>query len=67
MEIALIIILSLNLVVQVYQILKPKSTKSVVAQQKTELSEEEKIKQENIKKSFDNLMNYDYSQALRRK
>ena len=67
MEIALIIILSLNLVVQVYQILKHKSTKSVVTQQKTELSEEEKIKQENIKKSFDNLMNYDYSQALRRK
>lgn len=67
MEIALIIILSLNLVVQVYQILKPKSAKSVVAQQKNELSEEEKTKQENIKKSFDNLMNYDYSQALRRK
>lgn len=67
MEIALIIILSLNLVVQVYQILKSKSTKSVVIQQKSELSEEEKIKQENIKRSFDNLMNYDYSQALRRK
>lgn len=67
MEIALIIILSLNLVVQVYQILKPKSTKSVVTQQKRELSEEEKTKQENIKRSFDNLMNYDYSQALRRK
>lgn len=67
MEIALIIILSLNLAVQVYQILKSKSTKSVVIQQKNELSEEEKIKQENIKKSFDNLMNYDYSQALRRK
>ena len=67
MEIALIIILSLNLVVQVYQILKSKSTKSVVIQQKSELSEEEKIRQENIKRSFDNLMNYDYSQALKRK
>ncbi len=67
MEIALIIILSLNLVVQVYQILNRKSTKSVTIQQKNELSEEEKTKQENIKRSFDNLMNYDYSQALRRK
>lgn len=33
---------------------------------KIELSEDDKKKQEKIKKSFDNLMNYDYDKALKK-
>ncbi len=31
----------------------------------TKLTEEQKKKQEELRKNFDNLMNYDYSQALK--
>lgn len=42
-----------------------KQADEVLETKRPELSEEEKEKQEKLRKNFDNLMKYDYNQALK--
>lgn len=47
---------------KLYRELKPKEEKKV---EKPKLSKEQKKKQEELRKHFENLMGYDYDEALR--
>jgi hypothetical protein len=72
MEILTIILLLVLIAMDVFLFIKlqscePKQMKAQPLPPKPKLTREEKDKQEQIKKSFENLMNYDEKAARRRK
>lgn len=70
MEILMIILLVILLAMDVYLLIKVEFKREQMTAKpliKQKLTKEEKDKQEQIKKSFENLMNYDETTARRRK
>lgn len=69
MEILIIILLIVLIGFDIYAVLeiKKRSVIKEASKIKPRLTKEEKDKQEQIKKSFENLMNYDETTARRRK
>lgn len=70
MEILIIILLVILLAMDVYLLIKVEFKREQMTAKpliKQKLTKEEKDKQEQIKKAFENLMNYDETTARRRK
>ena len=72
MKVLTIILLLVLIAMDVFLFIKlqscePKQMKAQPLSPKPKLTKEEKDKQEQLRKSFDNLMNYDESAARRRK
>ena len=67
MEIILLILLLVSFGINIFLLVKKENKPEKPIEKKPKLTREEKDKQEQIKKAFDNLMNYDETTARRRK
>ena len=67
MEIILLILLLVSFGINIFLLVKKEKKPAKPIEKKPKLTKEEKDKQEQIKKAFDNLMNYDETTARRRK
>lgn len=69
MNVLIIILLLANLGLQAYILLNKKPKKEIhkiIVEKKPKLSDEEKKKQKEMRKHFENLMDYDYDKALKK-
>lgn len=69
MEILIIICILVQIFLTFYLIMSIKNEKKsgVIKPQEEKLTDEQRKRQEELKKAFDNLMNYDYNEALKKK